>query len=52
MLPTDIDGLTLAPATDGNRVVVSFRSNVKLESGVRLSLKVTGQAPAGKTQTP
>jgi len=51
-LPTDIDGLTLAPTTDGNRVVVSFRSNVKLESGVRLSLKVTGQAPAGKTQTP
>ena len=50
--PTDIDGLTLAPTTDGNRVVVSFRNNVKLESGVRLSLKVTSQAQASKTQTP
>src|ERR1051326_3445661 len=50
--PTDIDGLTLAPTRDGNRVVVSFRSNVKLESGMRLSLKVTSQAQASKTQTP
>jgi len=52
MQPTDIDGLTLAPTTDGNRVVVSFRNNVKLESGVRLSLKVTGRGTANKTQTP
>jgi hypothetical protein len=52
MQPTDIDGLTLAPTTDGNQVVVSFRSNVKLESGVRLSLRVTSQGQAGKTQAP
>lgn len=52
MQPTDIEGLTLAPTTNGNRVVVSFRNNVKLESGVRLSLKVTSQLQSNKSQTP
>jgi hypothetical protein len=41
--PTDIDGLSLASSSDGNRVVVSFKNNVKLESGVRLTLRVTAQ---------
>ncbi len=51
MQPTDIEGLTLAPAADGNRVVVSFKNNVKLESGVRLALRVTNPQEK-KTQTP
>jgi hypothetical protein len=48
MQPTDIEGLTLQSATDGNRVVVSFKNNVKLESGVRLVLRVTNQNPTNK----
>jgi len=52
MQPTDIEGLTLAPTADGNRVVVSFKNNVKLETGVRLALRVTNQGPARKAQTP
>jgi hypothetical protein len=46
MRPTDIDGLSLQAGADGNRVVVSFKNNVKLESGVRLTLRVVNQ-PAG-----
>lgn len=48
MQPTDIEGLTLQTAADGRRVVVSFKNNVKLESGVRLVLRVTNQSPANK----
>jgi hypothetical protein len=50
--PTDIEGLTLVSTPDGNRVVVSFKNNVRLESGVRLALKVTTQSQASKAQTP
>jgi hypothetical protein len=49
MQPTDIDGLTLQSAADGSRVVVSFKNNVKLESGVRLVLRVNNPSPANKT---
>jgi hypothetical protein len=52
MQPTDIEGLTLVSAPDGNRVVVSFKNNVKLESGVRLALRVTNPGQTKKTQTP
>ncbi|HET9839242.1 MAG TPA: hypothetical protein VFR84_13485 [Candidatus Angelobacter sp.] len=48
MQATDIEGLTLQSAADGSRVVVSFKNNVKLESGVRLVLRVTTQNPANK----
>jgi hypothetical protein len=44
MGPSDIEGLSLEKSADGsNRVVVSVRQTVKLESGVRLELK-TGAA--------
>lgn len=44
MAPSDIEGLSLDKSADGsNRVVVSLRQTVKLESGVRLELK-TGAA--------
>jgi hypothetical protein len=49
MQPTDIEGLSLEPATDGtNRVVVSFKNNVKLESGVQLELRVINPGAANK----
>jgi hypothetical protein len=50
--PSDIDGLSLQPSADGNRVVVSFKNNVKLESGVRLELRVNSPANKTATQTP
>src|SRR5579859_8054984 len=50
MQPTDIDGLTLQSAANG-RVVVSFKNNVKLESGGRLTVRVTNQNPASKAST-
>jgi hypothetical protein len=50
--PSDIEGLSLQPSSDGNRVVVSFKNNVKLESGVRLELRVNGPANKNTTQTP
>jgi len=44
MAPSDIEGLSLEKSADGsNRVVVSLRQTVKLESGVRLQLR-TGSA--------
>lgn len=44
MGPSDIEGLSLDKSADGsNRVVVSLKQTVKLESGVRLELK-TGAA--------
>jgi hypothetical protein len=51
--PTDIEGLSLQPSTDGaNPVVVSFKNNVKLESGVRLELRVINQAKKDAVQAP
>jgi hypothetical protein len=42
--PTDIDGLTLSsPADGGAQTIVSTQRTVKLESGVRIELRVTGQ---------
>jgi hypothetical protein len=39
---TGIDGLSLtAPAKDGSRTIVSLQHNVKLESGVRLELRIS-----------
>jgi len=47
--PTDIEGLSLQSSADGaSRVVVSFKNNVKLESGVRLELRVINQGAANK----
>jgi hypothetical protein len=44
MAPSDIEGISLEKSADGsNRVAVSVRQTVKLESGVRLELK-TGAA--------
>lgn len=46
---TDIDGLSLEPAPDGvNRVVVSTHQTVRLESGVRMDLRVTGGSQTKK----
>jgi hypothetical protein len=40
--PTGIDGLSLtAPANDGSRIIVSLQHTVKLESGVRLELRIS-----------
>jgi hypothetical protein len=42
--PTDIDGLSLSsPANGGAQAIVSKQRTVKLESGVRIELRVTGQ---------
>jgi hypothetical protein len=44
MAPSDIEGISLEKSADGsNRVAVSLRQTVKLESGVRLELR-TGSA--------
>jgi hypothetical protein len=44
MAPSDIEGISLEKSADGsNRVAVSLKQTVKLESGVRLELK-TGSA--------
>ncbi|HXO37290.1 MAG TPA: hypothetical protein VN872_01560 [Candidatus Acidoferrum sp.] len=41
---TDIDGLSLSsPANSGPQTIVSTQRTVKLESGVRIELRVTGQ---------
>jgi hypothetical protein len=41
LAPSDIEGLSLERSADGsNRIVVSFKQTVKLESGVRLELRV------------
>lgn len=40
--PTGIEGLSLtAPANDGSRIIVSLQRTVKLESGVRLELRIS-----------
>ena len=42
--PTDIDGLSLSsPANGGTQTIVSTQRTVKLESGVKIELRVTGQ---------
>jgi hypothetical protein len=42
--PTDIDGLSLSSApNDGAQAIVSTQRTVKLESGVKIELRVTGQ---------
>ncbi len=42
--PTDIDGLSLSsPANGGAQTIVSMQRTVKLESGVKIELRVTGQ---------
>lgn len=42
--PTDIDGLSLSSAANGGaQAIVSTQRTVKLESGVRIELRVTGQ---------
>jgi hypothetical protein len=49
LFPTDVEGLSLEPSADkSNRVVVSFKRTVKLESGMRLELRVTNSNPAPK----
>ena len=46
MAPSDIEGLSLDKSADGsNRVVVSLRQTVKLESGVRLELRTGSSKP-------
>lgn len=41
--PTDIDGLSLNSPANGAQVIVSVKRTVKLESGVKIELRVTGQ---------
>jgi hypothetical protein len=42
--PTDIDGLSLSsPANGGAQAIISKQRTVKLDSGVKIELRVTGQ---------
>ena len=41
--PTDIDGLSLNSPAGGAQAIVSMKRTVKLESGVKIELRVTGQ---------
>ena len=41
--PTDIDGLSLSTPANGAQAIVSKQRTVKLESGVKIELRVTGQ---------
>ena len=42
--PSDIDGLSLrSPANGGAQMIVSMQRTVKLETGVKIELRVTGQ---------
>jgi hypothetical protein len=41
--PTDIDGLSLRSPAGGAQAIVSRKRTVKLESGVKIELRVTGQ---------
>jgi hypothetical protein len=41
--PTDIEGLSLSSSGNGAQMIVSTQRTVKLESGVRIELRVTGQ---------
>lgn len=41
--PTDIDGLSLSSPANGAQAIVSKQRTVKLESGVKIELRITGQ---------
>jgi hypothetical protein len=41
--PTDIDGLSLSSGENGAQTIVSTQRTVRLESGVKVELRVTGQ---------
>jgi hypothetical protein len=41
--PTDIDGLNLSSSANGAQTIVSTQRTVRLESGVKVELRVTGQ---------
>ena len=41
--PTDIDGLSLSSPANGAPTIVSMQRTVRLESGVKVELRVTGQ---------
>lgn len=41
--PTDIEGLSLSSAANGAQTIVSTQRTVKLEGGVKIELRVTGQ---------
>jgi hypothetical protein len=41
--PTDIDGLSLSSGANGTQTIVSMQRTVKLDSGVKVELRVTGQ---------
>jgi hypothetical protein len=41
--PTDIDGLSLSSAANGAQTIVSTQRTVRLESGVKVELRITGQ---------
>ncbi len=41
--PTDIDGLSLSSGANGAQTIVSMQRTVKLDSGVKVELRVTGQ---------
>ncbi|HSK45151.1 MAG TPA: hypothetical protein VLA83_14825, partial [Candidatus Binatia bacterium] len=42
--PTDVEGLSLSsPANGGAQAIVSTQRTVKLESGVKIELRVTSQ---------
>jgi hypothetical protein len=41
--PTDIEGLSLSSPAGGAQAIVSRKRTVKLESGVKIELRVTGQ---------
>jgi hypothetical protein len=43
--PTDIDGLSLSSPANGAQTIVSTQRTVKLESGVKVELRITGQQP-------
>lgn len=46
MTPTDIEGMSLEPSADRtNRIVISYKRTVKLESGTRLELRVLNSGP-------
>jgi len=49
-MPTDIEDLSLTASDNGvNRVVVSFKRTVKLESGIRLELRIVGDGAPTKS---
>jgi hypothetical protein len=46
--PTDIDGLSLSSSANGSaQTIISTQRTVRLESGVKVELRVIGQQPGG-----